>query len=53
MPGCTQAARLSQGVSAKAPVGERRFLLLGAAAGLLSVLETLILSRFTGLLTYL
>ncbi len=53
MTGCNQAARLSQGVSAKAPVGERRFLLLGAAAGLLSVLETLILSRFTGLLTYL
>jgi len=53
MTACNQAIKLSQGISAKAPVGEQRFLLLGAAAALLSVVETVLISRFTGLLTYL
>lgn len=53
MTACNQAVKLSQGISAKAPVGERRFLLLGAAAVALSFLESLLISRFTGLLTYL
>ena len=53
LPACGQAVRLSQSISAQKPAGERSFLLLGAAAVVLSMAEALILSRFTGLLTYL
>lgn len=53
MTACNQAVKLSQGISAKAPVGERSFLLLGAATAGFSVLETVLIGRFTGLLTYL
>lgn len=53
MSACNQAVKLSQGISAKAPVGEQRFLLLGTAMILLSVLETVLISWFAGLLTYL
>lgn len=51
MTACNQAVRLSQSISSMAPVGERKFLLLGAAAVLLSMLEALLLGRFTGLLS--
>lgn len=50
MTGCNQAVKLSQGISPRAPVGERTFLLLGLAAALLSMLETLLIGRFGGLL---
>lgn len=50
MIACNQAVRLSQSISPRAPVGERRFLLLGVAAVLLSMLETLLVGQFTGLL---
>lgn len=50
MIACNQAVKLSQAISPKAPVGERSFLLLGAAAMLLSMLETLLIGRFSGLL---
>lgn len=53
MTACNQAVKLSQSISPKAPVGERRFLLLGVAAILLSMMETLLTGRFTGLLAYL
>lgn len=53
MTACNQAAKLSRDISPKAPVGEQRFLLLGVAAILLSMLETLLIGRFTGLLAYL
>lgn len=53
MTACNQAVKLSQGISAKAPVGERSFLLLGAATAGLSAVETVLIGRFTGLLTYL
>ena len=53
MAACNQAARLSQGISSQKPAAERLFLLFGAAAVLLSLLEALILSRFTELLAYL
>lgn len=53
LPACGQAARLSQSISAQKPLGERSFLLFGAAAAVLSMAEALILSRFTGLLVYL
>lgn len=52
MTACNQAAKLSQSISSRTPVGERRFLLLGVAAVLLSMLETLLVGRFTGLLGY-
>lgn len=50
---CGQAARLSQSISTQKPVGEQSFLLFGAAAAVLSMAEALVVSRFTGLLTYL
>lgn len=53
MTACNQAVKLSREISARSPVGERSFLLLGAAAMLLSMLETLLIGRFTGLLEYL
>ena len=53
MAGCNQAMKLSIGIPSQKPAGERLFLFFGGAAVLVSLLETLLLSRFTGLLTYL
>ena len=53
MTACNQSVKLSQNISAKKPAGEQSFLLLGTATVLFSGLEALVLSRFTGLLTYL
>lgn len=53
MIACNQVVKLSREISPKSPVGERSFLLLGAAAMLLSMLEALLIGRFTGLLEYL
>lgn len=53
MTACNQAVKLSREISPKAPVGERKFLLLAVAAVLLSMLETVLIGRFTGLLGYL
>lgn len=50
MTACNQAVKLSREISARSPVGEQKFLLLGAAAMLLSMLETLLIGRFAGLL---
>ena len=50
---CNQAMKLSQGISSQKPAGERLFLVFGVIAALLSLLEALVLYRFTGLLTYL
>lgn len=53
MTACNQAVKLSQSISPRVPVGEKIFLLLALAAVLLSMLETLLIGRFEGLLAYL
>ncbi|MCI8652299.1 MAG: hypothetical protein HFF11_01210 [Angelakisella sp.] len=50
---CRQTRKLSQSISAQKPAGEQSFLLLGAATVVLSMIESVIIIRFTGLLTYL
>lgn len=53
MIACNQAVKLSQSISPKTPAGEKKFLLLGVAAILLSMLETVLIGRFMGLLGHL
>ncbi len=50
---CRQTRKLSQSISAQKPAGEQSFLLLGVATVVLSMIESVIIIRFTGLLTYL
>ncbi len=50
---CNQAVKLSQSISSQKPAGEQQFLLFGVLAAILSLAETMVICRFTGLLTYL
>lgn len=53
MAACNQTVKLSQSISSQRPAGERSFLLFGVGMAGISMIETLIIGRFTGLLTYL